>query len=136
VIGAGNWNTATSRARNWALHWPRIWPQWVEFSQCSGSEQPCTTTAQGCFFIAQVAVTCAQVSKWKWNLERSRFGCEYTGINYHGPRAPQSYCLRIHHLCSSSDPSQQIKGPRNYHFRPIVILFRWTHLRRGDSCFL
>jgi hypothetical protein len=47
---------------------------------CSGSEQLCTATAQGCLFIAQVAVTCVQVSKWKWNLERSRFGCEYYGI--------------------------------------------------------
>jgi hypothetical protein len=40
----------------------------------------CTATAQGSLFIAQVAVTCAQVSKWKWNLERSGFGSEYCGI--------------------------------------------------------
>jgi hypothetical protein len=37
--------------------------------------------AQGFLFIAQVTVTCAQVSKWKWNLERSRFGCEYMDIS-------------------------------------------------------
>jgi hypothetical protein len=43
---------------------------------CSGSEQPYTATAQGCLFIAQVAVTCAQVSKRKWNLERSSLVCE------------------------------------------------------------
>jgi hypothetical protein len=48
---------------------------------CSGSEKSCTATAQGCLFIAQVTVTCAQVSKWKWNLERSRLVCEYWGGN-------------------------------------------------------
>ena len=33
-----------------------------------GLEQPCTATAQDYLFITQVTVTCAQVSKWKWNL--------------------------------------------------------------------
>jgi hypothetical protein len=32
-------------------------------------EQPCTATAQGCLFISQVIVTCAQVLGWKGNLE-------------------------------------------------------------------
>jgi hypothetical protein len=69
--------------------WPRIWPpqgaqgriqSMLRAAQgCAGSEQSCTATAQSCLFIAQVKVTCAQVSKWKWNLERSRFGCEYSG---------------------------------------------------------
>jgi hypothetical protein len=58
---------------------------------CSGSEQSCTATAQGCLFIAQGTVTCDQVSKWKWNLERSRFGCEYSGIST--PNSTQSYFL-------------------------------------------
>lgn len=52
----------------------------IEFSRCLGrlsSEQSCTSTTQGCLFIAQVAVTWAQVSQWKWNLEGSRFGYEY-----------------------------------------------------------
>jgi hypothetical protein len=32
---------------------------------CSGSEESCVATAQGCLFIAQVIVTCAQGSKQK-----------------------------------------------------------------------
>jgi hypothetical protein len=75
-----------------------LWKLRVKLSRCSGLlrlKQPCTATAQGCLFIAQVSITCAQVSKWKWNLGRSRFGCEYSGID----------CLKKHivnpHLCLS-----------------------------------
>jgi hypothetical protein len=40
--------------------------------------------------ISYLTVTCAQVSKWKWNLERSRLVCEYTGIPSAGPHAYDS----------------------------------------------
>ena len=40
---------------------------------------PYTATVQASLFIVQVAVTCVQVSNWKRNLERLRFGYKSQG---------------------------------------------------------
>jgi hypothetical protein len=73
VIGAGNWNQKGTKLGSLLGEWPKIRPPRRAQGKL-GTAQP---QLRACLFIAQAAVTCAQVSKWQWNLERSRFGCEY-----------------------------------------------------------